>query len=111
MFDDLPNLSRRRALQCLAYCSARTLFAVSGGVLAPIDLAHAASNPATAASLGKPLLVQISDTHIGFHKDANPDVAATLTKTIALVNAMPERPALLLHTGDVTHLSKPEEFD
>ncbi len=55
--------------------------------------------------------MQISDTHIGFNKDANPDVAATLGKTVDLINAMPFAPALVLHTGDITHLSKAAEFD
>jgi 3',5'-cyclic AMP phosphodiesterase CpdA len=63
------------------------------------------------AHLGKPLFVQISDTHIGFNKDANPDVGGTLTQTIDLVNGMAEQPALIIHTGDITHLSKPAEFD
>jgi 3',5'-cyclic AMP phosphodiesterase CpdA len=57
------------------------------------------------------LFVQISDTHIGFNKDANPDVNGTLNETIELVNGMPEQPALIIHTGDITHLSKPQEFD
>jgi 3',5'-cyclic AMP phosphodiesterase CpdA len=110
MADDSPNLSRRRALQCMAFGGAGTLFALSGGVLAPIDLALAATRR-DAGQDGKPLFVQISDTHIGFHKDANPDVNGTLAGTIALVNGLPEAPALILHTGDITHLSKPEEFD
>lgn len=55
--------------------------------------------------------MQLSDTHIGFNKEANPEVAHTLRQTIDLVNAMPERPSLILHTGDITHLSRPEEFD
>jgi plastocyanin len=55
--------------------------------------------------------VQISDTHIGFNKDANPDVSGTLTQAIDLVNAMPEPPSLIIHTGDITHLSRPAEFD
>jgi hypothetical protein len=61
--------------------------------------------------LGKPLFVQISDTHIGFNKDTNPDVNGTLTQAIDLINGMAEQPALLIHTGDITHLSKPAEFD
>jgi 3',5'-cyclic AMP phosphodiesterase CpdA len=93
----------------MAFGTAGTLFVLSGGVFTPIDLARAASEPT--ARRGKPLFVQISDTHIGFNKDANPDVNGTLTKTIDLVNAMPEQPALILHTGDITHLSKPAEFD
>jgi plastocyanin len=103
--------SRRNALKCLAFGSAGTLFALSGGVLAPIDLAEAAARPERATALGKPLFLQISDSHIGFNKDANPDVNATLTRTINLVNGLPEQPALILHTGDITHLSKAAEFD
>jgi 3',5'-cyclic AMP phosphodiesterase CpdA len=103
--------SRREALRCLAYGGAGTLFALAGGVFTPIDLAVAASDRTGAAKLGKPLFVQISDTHIGFNKEANPDVAATCNRSIDLVNALPEQPALLIHTGDITHLSKPAEFD
>jgi 3',5'-cyclic AMP phosphodiesterase CpdA len=109
--DDHSLLSRRKALKCMAYGGAGTLFALSGGVFTPIDLAAAAADKPGAARLGKPLFVQISDTHIGFNKDANPEVNATLTQAIDLVNAMPEQPALIIHTGDITHLSKPAEFD
>ena len=111
MSEHPSTLSRRSALKCLAYGGAGTLFALAGGVLAPIDLAFAATDRGRSAQLGRPLFVQISDTHIGFHKDANPDVTGTLAATIDLVNRMPEQPALILHTGDITHLSKPEEFD
>jgi 3',5'-cyclic AMP phosphodiesterase CpdA len=109
--DDPIATSRRRALQCLAFGGAGTLFTLAGGVLTPFDLALAASERKTAGASGVPLFVQISDTHIGFNKDANPDVAGTLRQTIDLVNAMPASPALILHTGDITHLSRPEEFD
>jgi 3',5'-cyclic AMP phosphodiesterase CpdA len=109
--EDKSLQSRRNALKCLAYGGAGTLFALSGGVFTPIDLAMAAADKKGTAGLGKPLFVQISDTHIGFNKDANPDVNATLTQTISLVNGLPEQPALIIHTGDITHLSKPAEFD
>ena len=101
--------SRRKALKCLAYGGAGTLFALSGGVFTPFDLADAAG--AARAKLGRPLFVQLSDTHIGFAKDANPDVNGTLGRAIDLVNAMPEQPALIIHTGDITHLSRAAEFD
>ncbi len=55
--------------------------------------------------------VQISDSHIGFSKAANPDVTATLQAAIARVNALPTPPAFIIHTGDLTQLSKPGEFD
>jgi 3',5'-cyclic AMP phosphodiesterase CpdA len=96
----------------MAFGSAGTLFAMSGGILTPIDLAVAATtDKGRVTGLGKPLFVQISDTHIGFNKEANPDVNGTLTRSIDSVNALPEQPALIIHTGDITHLSKPSEFD
>jgi 3',5'-cyclic AMP phosphodiesterase CpdA len=54
--------------------------------------------------------VQISDSHIGFHQEANPDVAATLKATVDAINALPQQPAFVVHTGDVTHLSTMEQF-
>ena len=111
MLDDQSLLSRRNALKCMAFGGAGTLFALSGGVFTPIDLAMAASDKQSAAKLGRPLFVQISDTHIGFNKEANPDVAGSLTQTIDIVNGMSDQPALIIHTGDITHLSKPTEFD
>ena len=77
----------------MAYGGAGTLFALAGGVFTPIDLAMARPRREQAGGSGKPLFVQISDTHIGFNKDANPDVNGTLTQTIDLVNAMAEQPA------------------
>ena len=103
--------SRRNALKCLAYGGAGTLFALAGGVLIPIDLATAAASKSTGVPVGKPLFVQISDTHIGFAKDANPDVNGTLNQAIDLVNGLPGKPDLIIHTGDITHLSKAAEFD
>jgi 3',5'-cyclic AMP phosphodiesterase CpdA len=103
--------SRREALRCMAFGGVGTLFTLAGGVFTPVGLAAAAANPGGLARLGKPLFVQISDTHIGFNKDANPDVNGTLSQSIDLINAMPEQPALIVHTGDITHLSRPAEFD
>jgi 3',5'-cyclic AMP phosphodiesterase CpdA len=113
MSDDQLLKSRRNALKCMAYGGAGTLFALSGGVLTPMNLAMARAYDESkeAKALGKPLFVQISDTHIGFNKEANPDVAGTLTQTIDIVNGMSDAPALIIHTGDITHLSKPAEFD
>jgi 3',5'-cyclic AMP phosphodiesterase CpdA len=109
---DLFNPRRRGALKCLAFGGAGTLFTLSAGILTPIDLALAqAGGTDRSAQAGLPLFLQISDTHIGFNKEANPDVVGTLTRTIAMVNAMPKKPALVIHTGDITHLSKASEFD
>ena len=111
MTNETPDLSRRSALKCMAYGGAGTLFVLGGGTFTPVDLAWAADDKERIAAMGKPLFVQMSDTHIGFAKDANPDVAGTLGRAIDLVNGMAEQPALIVHTGDITHLSKPAEFD
>jgi 3',5'-cyclic AMP phosphodiesterase CpdA len=111
MADFLESPSRRRALGCLAFGGAGTIFALSSGIFTPLDLAAAAAEPNRTTRLGRPLFVQLSDTHIGFNKEANPHVDATLTRAIELVNAQPEAPALIIHTGDITHLSRPAEFD
>src|SRR6185369_13826136 len=55
--------------------------------------------------------VQISDSHIGFAKEPNKDVVGTLQAAVAKINSLPQPPAFVLHTGDLTHLAKPEEFD
>jgi len=96
------SFSRREALKCMGL-SAGTLFTLSGGILTAIDPAQAQTEA--------PLFLQISDTHIGFNKEANPDVAGTLRQAMDRVSALPQPPALVLHTGDVTHLSKASEFD
>jgi 3',5'-cyclic AMP phosphodiesterase CpdA len=99
------EFSRRGALKCLGV-GAGTLFTLNSGVFSAIGLADAST-----ASAATPLFVQISDTHIGFNKDANPDVVGTLNRSIDLLNALPQMPAFAIHTGDITHLSKPEQFD
>jgi len=96
------SFSRRDTLKCLGL-SAGTLFTLSGGILTAMDPAEAQTKA--------PLFLQISDTHIGFNKPANPDVAGTLRQALDKVNALPQAPALVLHTGDVTHLSRAAEFD
>jgi 3',5'-cyclic AMP phosphodiesterase CpdA len=97
----------------MAYGGAGTLFVLAGGVftLTPLNRALASDDNMANKKLGRPLFVQISDTHIGFNKEANPDVNGTLQQTIALVNGMAEQPELIIHTGDITHLSKAAEFD
>src|SRR5882757_329329 len=100
----MTDQNRRDALKCLGV-GAGTLFTLSGGVFSAFDMAEARTD------VGTPLFLQISDTHIGFNKDANPDVAGTLGRTIDTVNALPQGPAFAIHTGDVTHLSKAVEFD
>jgi hypothetical protein len=105
-----PNQpARRKALNCLAaWSGAAVVWTVAGGV--PRALGATGDGPMAAADPGTLTFVQISDTHIGFHKEANPDVVGSLRRAMADINALPQAPAFVVHTGDVSHLSKPEEF-
>jgi 3',5'-cyclic AMP phosphodiesterase CpdA len=94
----------------MGWGTAGILWTVSGGVPRAQALDAAPSGEALAAA-GDFSFVQISDTHIGFTKDANPTPDATLREALQKIAAMPNRPAFLLHTGDVSHLSKPSEFE
>jgi 3',5'-cyclic AMP phosphodiesterase CpdA len=100
---------RRRALSCLsAWGGAAVVWTVSGGI--PRALGATGTGMPPGAARDALTFVQISDTHIGFHKEANPDVVGSLRRAIADIHALPQAPAFVVHTGDVSHLSKPEEF-
>ncbi len=103
------GIDRRGFLKCMAWAGTGAFCIMQGGVLKSFSLSRL---PRTLAKLkGELSFVQISDSHIGFNKPANTDVTATLQEAIAKINALPIPPAFVLHTGDLTHLSKPEEFD
>lgn len=98
------GINRRGFLKCMAWAGTGLVWTMAGGVL-------------TACSFGGDghqgdfAFAQVSDSHIGFNKEPNTDVTATLHEAIAKVNALATPPAFILHTGDLSHLSKPEEFD
>ena len=98
---------RRQFLKCMAWAGAGTLWLMKGGVLSAQPLGEGAASMEQASFS----FVQISDSHIGFHKAPNMDVASTLRASLAMVDAQQVRPDFMLHTGDLTHLSKPEQFD
>ncbi len=103
------GIDRRGFLKCMAWAGTGAFFIIQGGVLKSFALGRMPHR--LAAAKGELSFVQISDSHIGFNKPANTDVTATLQEAIAKINALPTPPAFVLHTGDLTHLSKPEEFD
>ncbi len=107
---DKDGIDRRGFLRCMAWAGTGALWVMEGGILKSFSLSALAKNP-TAAAPGQLSFVQISDSHMGFNKAANPDVVATLQAAVAKINALPQAPAFMLHTGDITHLSKPSEFD
>ena len=105
MTNDENGVDRRGALQCMLWAGSGVLWTVAGGVPKSSLLGSA-----QAAEAGFNFL-QISDSHIGFDKPANPNALGTLQEAIGKVIAMPARPAFMIHTGDITHLSKPKQFD
>src|SRR5258708_22805782 len=100
------GIDRRGFLECMAWAGSGLLWTISGGI-AYSQMAHRA----TGVAQGALSFVQISDSHMGFNKEANKDVAATLQQAVAKINALPDPPLFVIHTGDISHLSKPSEFD
>jgi len=103
------GIDRRGFLKCMAWAGTGAVCVVEGGLLKSFGLNDAAGMDK--AAKGELSFVQISDSHMGFNKPANPDVAATLKIAIDKINALPLAPEFILHTGDISHLSKPSEFD
>ena len=101
------RVNRRHALECMVWAGTGALWGVSGGIPYTIGLID---NAVAAESAGFTFL-QMSDSHIGFNKPANPDALGTLREAVVKVKAMPIKPSFIIHTGDITHLSKPSEFD
>ena len=101
------EVDRRGALECMIWAGTGVLWALSGGVPKSVGLL----GEALAAEASGFTFLQISDSHIGFNKPANPDALGTLREAIAKVKAVKSKPAFMIHTGDITHLSKPDEFD
>jgi len=103
------GVDRRGFLKCMAWAGTGAFYVMKGGVLKSYSLSKIpASYEKPSAELS---FVQISDSHMGFNKPANPDVVGTLQAAVEKINGLATQPELLLHTGDISHLSKPEEFD
>ena len=107
--EDKTGVSRRHALECMIWAGTGILWTVAGGVPTSLRLLGAAE--AATASPSAFTFLQISDSHIGFDKAANPHAIDTLKEAIGKVGSMPVKPSFMIHTGDITHLSKPAQFD
>jgi 3',5'-cyclic AMP phosphodiesterase CpdA len=101
----------------MAWAGTGILWMMSGGVLKSYGMSQLVDKATGGLKKGLVLptsdfsFVQISDSHIGFNKPANPDVVGTLQAAIAKINAMPTSPSFVLHTGDLSHLAQADEFD
>jgi 3',5'-cyclic AMP phosphodiesterase CpdA len=122
-YEKLPEQSnndgvdRRGFLECMAWAGTGVLWMMSGGILKSYGMSQMLDKTTGKLKSGLVMpkadfsFVQISDSHIGFNKPANTDVVGTLQATINKINAMPNTPSFVLHTGDLSHLAQAEEFD
>jgi 3',5'-cyclic AMP phosphodiesterase CpdA len=100
------GIDRRGFLKCMVWAGTGALCVLQGGVLKSFSLSDSHRH-----AQGDLIFVQISDSHMGFNKPANPDVVSTLQAAVTKINALAVSPEFMLHTGDISHLSKPSEFD
>ncbi len=105
--DEEIDHDRRHALECMVWAGTGVLWTMSGGV----PVSSALLGEAKAAESTGFSFLQMSDSHIGFDKAANPDALGTLREAVTKVKALAVKPSFIIHTGDITHLSKPEQFD
>lgn len=101
------GIGRRGALQCMVWAGTGVLWGLSGGVPRSLGLV----GEAMAAPPSGFTFLQISDSHVGFDKAANPNALGTLQEAVGRIGALPQKPDFLIHTGDISHLSKAKEFD
>lgn len=105
--DNEIDPQRRGFLKCMAWAGGGMVWTIAGGV----PTSRLISSAEAAMPAKDFMFVQISDSHLGFNKAANPDVTGTLKQALDKIDAMPVRPSFMIHTGDITHLSKPQQFD
>jgi len=101
------GVSRRKVLECMTWAGTGVLWTIAGGVPRSMGII----DEAIAAESSGLTFLQISDSHVGFDKPANPNVKGTLEEAIGRIKTLPVRPSFMIHTGDISHLSKPAEFD
>ncbi len=105
--DNDVDPQRRGFLKCMTWAGGAMVWTIAGGV----PRSRLISSAEAAMPSKDFMFVQISDSHLGFDKAANPDTTATLKEALGKIEAMPVRPAFMIHTGDISHLSKPAQFD
>jgi Icc protein len=102
------SIDRGKFLECMAWCGTGVIYSLTGAGM--VGKALADFDP-DGLPQGMPTFVQISDTHVGYKGDANQDVLKTFQDATDRINALPTPPEFVMHTGDLSHLSKPDQFD
>jgi 3',5'-cyclic-AMP phosphodiesterase len=105
---DEDGIARRGFLECMAWAGTGVLWTLGGGLPQAMGLSKALA----AEPMANPFtFLQISDSHVGFDKPANPDALSTLREAIDRIKLLPMKPSFMIHTGDISHLSRGKEFD
>jgi 3',5'-cyclic AMP phosphodiesterase CpdA len=107
--DDQKGISRRHALECMIWAGTGVLWTISGGIPKSLNLLDEAQ--AAEAVSSNFTFLQISDSHVGFDKEKDITAIDTLNEAVAKIKALANRPSFMIHTGDISHLSKADEFD
>jgi 3',5'-cyclic-AMP phosphodiesterase len=105
------GIDRRGFLKCMAWAGTGLVFTMTGGVATSRMLLSAAADQGGGVAGADFTFLQLSDSHIGFNKEANNNVIGTLQEAISRIKALPKKPDLIIHTGDLTHLAQADEFD
>ncbi len=105
---DEDRIDRRGFLECMTWAGTGLLWSAAGGLPRAVGLSRALAAETPTKGL---TFLQISDSHVGFDKAANPNALGTLREAVARIRLLPTKPAFILHTGDISHLSKDREFD
>lgn len=109
--DGVDGVDRRGFLKCMAWAGTGLVWTVGAGLLSSATLGQALAEPDAKAAKDDFTFVQLSDSHIGFQNEPNHDVTATFQKAVDRLKTLRHRPEFVIHTGDISHLSKPEQFD
>ncbi len=103
------EVSRRKVMECMAW-GPGVVWALVAGIPTAFSM-DALGDDSAGAAVSSFSFAQISDSHIGFDKAANPDSSGTFRDGLAILKNSVVKPSFLIHTGDITHLSKAEQFD
>ncbi|MFI6475921.1 metallophosphoesterase family protein [Streptomyces sp. NPDC050516] len=107
------GMSRRQLLRHAGWFGSAVVLTAAGGEVVS-HIAHdqdSTAAAAVAADANALRFVQVSDSHIGFGGPANTDVTGSFNQALEQINTLGFRPDFVIHTGDLTHLSTPAQFD
>src|SRR5262245_15667461 len=105
--DDRHDVSRRKVLACMTWAGTGVLWTIAGGTPRSLGIV----GETVAAEASALTFLQISDSHVGFDKPANPNALGTLEEAVNKIKALAVKPSFMIHTGDITHLSKASGFE